>query len=115
MLRVRIEGENKVQDLKTITNLMKVNTTDKNIVIDYFTGRMMLKNNDYLPSNVTALIIVFKFYTEPNSNVRIPSYYGETETVIDTSSNKEVGKERIWGFTYISIEFIYCFSIILSG
>lgn len=95
-LRVKIQGENNTEDLKTISNLMKVDINEKQRVIDYFTGRMMLKTTEYKPSNFTALVIVYKFYTEPNSNMNIHSFYGETDSLFEIiESNKEVLKEKI--------------------
>lgn len=59
-LRVNIQGENKTEDLKTISNLMKVDINEKQRVIDYFTGRMMLKTTEYKPSNFTARTVSTK-------------------------------------------------------
>ena len=88
-------GSNKLLT-KSITDVMKIDVTDKQKVINYFMGRMLIKTmNDYKPAKFIEIIIAYKFYTKKNSNITIESYYGDNSIFEKLESQKELNTEKI--------------------
>ena len=75
---------------------MKIDVTDKQKVINYFMGRMLIKTmNDYKPAKFVELIIAYKLYTKKNYNITIESYYGDNINFEMLESQKEINTEKI--------------------